>query len=732
MKRIKSGLIALGAVFAASAALALDQTIPEIVERKNHGWWSTSIYKPGTNGGERVYRHYTIDEPIDWTWPEVKDVGPGAKLVCLDAPSTKVTNKIYVVKLDLTTPGINCIGAIRCDIWGENMPADDVDNMAKAYTVREKTEDFMVRSRGTGSRLARHRPVFLACNSAAWGPWDTSKDQASTYANPNSPLYSMGIQISSSGTGYGSHSSSGDQRGIFVFYKDRTADFIPQMTKEIAKKVWLSLPCFVHRLLVDGEYFWTITSDTSKAQRTSIGLSQDRKTLYLVLCDGRAPRWGDGLNFEQLAHVHKAAGSWNAMNLDGGGSTTLDTWDEQLGKPRMHNWQSGTRRNGSNLGFYVCLPQVKAGDYLYDDLECALADVKAGNLPAGVTELDLIRDVTFTADFPSFPEDLTVTLSSTNGATIGWAEGVTPTIPASSRVTLKGVRLRGAGEQFLTVAAGGSVTIDGAFALAGVRTADKDGFVLAGPIGDTLVVDCAAAQAEGQAFGRSTMSLLTTEKELMKLVSASAPELFAVAVPVAGGGIELRWSHAKDWFSADLETGTVSGGNWTVEEEAERVFTADRRANRMVRCITTSAFTESGVVADLEKRSAELAAAESYPHGALTVVDDEEGIPRWRVLVKEGGEAVWKELAGAVTLKTDYTVVMDVDFLAGAPRVRYVVRPADGTSLVLADETGRAWFDGTGKGLDATGVVRLAGAGKVTTITGQIQSVNTGFSLILF
>lgn len=715
---------------AASTAAALDQTIPEIVERKANGWWSSAIHKAGTNGGERVYRPYVIGETIDWTWPDVKTVGPGAKLVCLDAPAAKVTNKIYVVKLDLTTPGLNCIGSIRCDIWGENMPADDVDNVAKAYTVREKTEDFMMRSRASGNRLARHRPVFLACNSAAWGPWNTSKDQASTYANPNSPLYSLGVQISASGTGYGTHSTSSDQRGIFVFYKDRTADFIPQMTKEIAKKVWLSLPCFVHRLLVDGQDSGTVASDKSHAQRTSIGLSQDRKTLYLVCCDGRAPNWGDGLNFEELAHVHRAAGSWNAMNLDGGGSTTLETWDASLGKPYMHNWQSGTRRNGSNLGFYICPPQVKAGDYLYDDLESALKDVQAGNLPTGVTELDVIADVSFTADYPGFPEGVSVTLSSTNGSTLGWAEGVEPTVPASARVTLKGVRLRN-DVKTLVVAAGGSVTVDGSLGLQGVRTADGDGFVLGGPLGDVLIVDCATARTEGTVFGRSALSLAATRRELAKLVSATSPELFAVAVETANG-VELRWGRAADWFSADLTAGTVSGGRWTSTDETNRVFAADRGADRMVRCTTRAAFAGIGDARRLEAKLGEFAAAGSYPQGAVTVAEDGEGGIAWWGLVKEDGQAVWKRLAGAVALKTDYTIVMDVDFMTGAPRVRYVVCPADGAAYPLTDAAGRCWFDGAGDGLSAEGTVKLSGTGTVTSVSGHVLNVRKGTVILFF
>jgi len=595
----------------AASAWALDKTTPEIVERKDHGWWESKYYKPDTNGAERAYRPYAFDETIDWTWPEVKDVGPGTKLLCLSTTAPKYLNKIYVVRVDLTTPGINLIGPIRCrDVWGQ--PMTDVDTASNAYTLREKTEDFMRRSRGTGSSLARNRDVFLAMNSAAWGPWNTSADQSSTYGNPNCPLWSLGVQVSSTGTGYGSHSSSGDQRGIFVFYKDRTADFVPRITTELAKKVWFSLPCFVRPLLQNGAIHpCAITGDY--AQRNTIGLSQDRKTLFFVLCDGRDETWGKGLDFDQLARVHLAAGGWDAINLDGGGSTTLMTWDAERGMPYMHNWQTSTRRNGSNAGLYVKLPEVKAGTYLYDDLESALRDVQEGKLPTGVTELDVIRDASFSENCPNFPEGITVTLSSTNGSALGWPDGQAPSLPANAHVTLKGVALRG-NVRTLTVGAGGSVTVDGALGLAGVRTADKDGFVLGGSLGDALVVDCAAARTAGATFGTSSLSLADTRAELDKIVCATAPELIAKAVESAGV-VTLKWGRTDDWFSADLTTGAVSGGRWTETDETNRVFQADVSAQRIVRCVTQAAFPGACTARQLARRVAfEIQGHSSYPH----------------------------------------------------------------------------------------------------------------------
>ena len=56
--------------------------------------------------------------------------------------------------------------------------------------------------------------------------------------------------------------------------------------------------------------------------RTMAGVTRDGR-LLLVAVDGRAPGYSAGLNFEEEAAVMLALGAVNAVNLDGGGSTTM-------------------------------------------------------------------------------------------------------------------------------------------------------------------------------------------------------------------------------------------------------------------------------------------------------------------------------------------------------------------------------------------------------------------------
>ena len=56
--------------------------------------------------------------------------------------------------------------------------------------------------------------------------------------------------------------------------------------------------------------------------RTAVGLSQDRRTLFIVVADGR--RAGiPGVTGHYLARLMLELGAWDALNLDGGGSSEM-------------------------------------------------------------------------------------------------------------------------------------------------------------------------------------------------------------------------------------------------------------------------------------------------------------------------------------------------------------------------------------------------------------------------
>ncbi|NDU73892.1 phosphodiester glycosidase family protein [Actinomadura sp. DSM 109109] len=84
------------------------------------------------------------------------------------------------------------------------------------------------------------------------------------------------------------------------------------------------------------------------APRTAAGVSRDGRHLYLVVVDGRSERSG-GVTVAELASLLGRAGARDAVNLDGGGSSTLVTRSPGEASVAVRNAPSdGTERAVAN------------------------------------------------------------------------------------------------------------------------------------------------------------------------------------------------------------------------------------------------------------------------------------------------------------------------------------------------------------------------------------------------
>ncbi|MFF7728980.1 phosphodiester glycosidase family protein [Streptomyces sp. NPDC008001] len=92
-------------------------------------------------------------------------------------------------------------------------------------------------------------------------------------------------------------------------------------------------------VLRDGRLLPGLDSTTS-AVRTSAGLGDDGRLFYLLALDG-APGYRSGLTVAELADLMRDLGSDDAVNLDGGGSSTLVTRDPDSGRTTVRNHPSG-------------------------------------------------------------------------------------------------------------------------------------------------------------------------------------------------------------------------------------------------------------------------------------------------------------------------------------------------------------------------------------------------------
>jgi len=88
--------------------------------------------------------------------------------------------------------------------------------------------------------------------------------------------------------------------------------------------------------------------------RSVVGLSQSDMYMYLVAIDGRQAGYSNGVTQAEEADLLRALGAYNAINLDGGGSTALAVQGAD-GSPDLLNRPSGgaERYNGNNFGVYA-------------------------------------------------------------------------------------------------------------------------------------------------------------------------------------------------------------------------------------------------------------------------------------------------------------------------------------------------------------------------------------------
>ncbi len=66
--------------------------------------------------------------------------------------------------------------------------------------------------------------------------------------------------------------------------------------------------------------------------RTALGVSRHGRTIFLVTVDGRSTR-SAGATLVELASLMRRLGAWDAMNFDGGGSTTMVVGDSVVNSP---------------------------------------------------------------------------------------------------------------------------------------------------------------------------------------------------------------------------------------------------------------------------------------------------------------------------------------------------------------------------------------------------------------
>ncbi len=275
------------------------------------------------------------DDWRDFMWEKPVALRDGVTLraYALEKPRKM---KAYVVRIDLTTPGISFTASERASNWGDIMP-DYPEKPMRIDTKREATADFMMRRRGAGKN------VEIAVNTSGWGPW--VRPFTHEFASLRNWVVADGVEVS-----HGKDPS----KGVYFFIRNDGSARIcrgisPAETNDVVFSAYgmgLIMTNGVSAIPGDQPKY------TNKEPRTAIGLTPDGKTLVLLSVDGRQPGYSLGASYADLAEIMRREGVADAINMDGGGSSSLVVFDHKNDKPLMlnHHKDGVVRKVATSLG----------------------------------------------------------------------------------------------------------------------------------------------------------------------------------------------------------------------------------------------------------------------------------------------------------------------------------------------------------------------------------------------
>jgi exopolysaccharide biosynthesis protein len=226
----------------------------------------------------------------------------------------------HIVVVDLQTPGIGFI-----------------------VTAGDPSEALPLKARTT-SQFARSTGVQVAINGDGFTPWHAN--------GPFDYFPHIGDRVAPAGYAMSEGAVYGEGPGPTIYFsKDAEASFtLGDITPFNA--ISGNNMIVVNGVAVDG------LDNSYAAPRTAIGLDKSGKKLILFVADGRQPFYSQGATLFEMAQLMIFYGADNAMNMDGGGSSTL-VMRNTLGIVRLVNSpiQTGIpgreRPVGNHLGIFA-------------------------------------------------------------------------------------------------------------------------------------------------------------------------------------------------------------------------------------------------------------------------------------------------------------------------------------------------------------------------------------------
>jgi hypothetical protein len=243
---------------------------------------------------------------------------------------------INAIRVDMANPKIRFHTTGRHASWGQPMP----DYPSKIIrTQRQTTRDFLAASRSAGMNMV------VAVNAAPWEPWVFPYNHQ--YADNLGLAVSNGVLV-----------CDGNNRPSFIVRKDGALEMRTTAPGTDISNILHAVSGF--EFVLSNGVINGINDTANLNPRTSVGLSEDKRYLVILTIDGRRSGHSDGATQFDLGKWLRDFGSWHGINMDGGGSTTLFSY--QNAASNLLNWPSGSERdNGNNLGVYYDPGLVQPG-----------------------------------------------------------------------------------------------------------------------------------------------------------------------------------------------------------------------------------------------------------------------------------------------------------------------------------------------------------------------------------
>ena len=273
-----------------------------------------------------------LPEAFDWSGDNVKTLCPGIQYVKLEYNSPRIM-KVAAVRIDLKTPGLRFKVTGRAENWGKPMPDYSKPEYA-VRTLRVTTRKFMEQSVKDGDNMV------VAVNGAPWAPWKMPWNHR--YADKMRLLVSDGVLVSPPLKG---------DRPSFVVDKSGKCSFATIREGDDISHIRQAISGFV-TILKDGKLI--IADEVNKlAPRTGYGLDSECRYLYLFVVDGRQKGYSMGCSVYETGQFLKYFGAAEAVNMDGGGSTTLLLRDRDEIIKLNHQRGNAERTVGASMGIII-------------------------------------------------------------------------------------------------------------------------------------------------------------------------------------------------------------------------------------------------------------------------------------------------------------------------------------------------------------------------------------------